>query len=255
MSYLVFHFVFILPVIGLLAIAQPRPLAGVGGLRARWAIPLLCFIAFTYTTPWDNYLVARNVWWYGQDRVIATVGYVPVEEYMFFVLQPVLTGLALYQYLARWQVKIEPIRPGARRVGAALFFVLAVVGVGFLYTNWDPGLYLGLILAWSCPVLALMWVYGGPHLWALRSAVFWGVAPSTVYLWVADATAIHLGIWEISDAYSLGIDPLGLPVEEAMFFLVTNLLVVKGILLFIENDLLPNPTSSRNKLAPVSQID
>lgn len=236
MAYLTFHFVFILPVIGLLALTLPRPLAGVGGPRARWAIPLICLIAFSYTTPWDNYLVAQNVWWYGPERVIATIGYVPIEEYLFFILQPILTGLVLYQYLGRWPLRVASALPPARWIGTGLFAGLALLGAGFLYVGWDDGRYMGLILAWACPVLALMWIYGGPLLWALRSAILAGVLPSTVYLWVVDAWAIRMGIWTISLEYSMGA-VLGLPVEEAAFFLVTNLLVVKGILLFLEGDL------------------
>jgi hypothetical protein len=57
-----------------------------------------------------------------------------------------------------------------------------------------------------------------------------------VYLWVADAAAIHLGIWTISSEFTLGLEPFGLPVEEATFFLMTNLLVVKGILLLLFGD-------------------
>jgi len=93
MSYLVFHLVLILPPILLMAATLPSSLNDLGGWRARIALPLIALIALTYTTAWDNYLVARDVWWYGPGRVLATIGFVPVEEYLFFVLQPVLTGL------------------------------------------------------------------------------------------------------------------------------------------------------------------
>lgn len=233
MSYLTFHLVFIIPPILLLGLTQPRPLAGVGGRRARYAIPVICVIAFSYTTPWDNYLVAREVWWYGPDRVLATIGYVPVEEYVFFILQPILTGLFLYQYLARTTVRQRPSSSQAGHTGAALFVLLSALGGGLVASGWDSGLYMGLILGWACPVLAGMWLYAGRLLWALRSVVAIGVLTPTLYLWIADATAIHVGIWEISRDYSLGLRPFGLPVEEAAFFLVTNLLVVKGIVLFL----------------------
>jgi lycopene cyclase domain-containing protein len=55
----------------------------------------------------------------------------------------------------------------------------------------------------------------------------------TVYLWVADRIAIGLGVWAISDRYTLGFAPLGLPVEEATFFLVTTVISVCGVLLFL----------------------
>ena len=59
-------------------------------------IAILIGVAVLYTTPWDNYLVATGVWWYDPALVTGiTWGWVPLEEYTFFVLQPVLTGLWL----------------------------------------------------------------------------------------------------------------------------------------------------------------
>ncbi len=53
----------------------------------------LAAIAVVYTTPWDNYLVATGVWYYDPRLVLnRTIGYVPVEEYLFFILQTFLTG-------------------------------------------------------------------------------------------------------------------------------------------------------------------
>jgi lycopene cyclase domain-containing protein len=53
-------------------------------------------IAVVYTTPWDNYLVATGVWWYDPQLVTGLVlGWVPIEEYTFFIVQPILAGLWL----------------------------------------------------------------------------------------------------------------------------------------------------------------
>ncbi|HEX2080504.1 MAG TPA: lycopene cyclase domain-containing protein, partial [Longimicrobium sp.] len=64
-----------------------------------------------------------------------------------------------------------------------------------------------------------------------RFAVAIGVP--TLYLWMADAVAIRLGIWRISATQTLGIELGWLPLEEAAFFLATNLLVVQGLTLFL----------------------
>jgi putative membrane protein len=50
---------------------------------------------------------------------------------------------------------------------------------------------------------------------------------------MADALAIHLGIWSISPRYTLGVALGPLPLEEAVFFLLTNLLVVQGLALLV----------------------
>ena len=250
MTYLAFHLVFILPPVLALAATQPRPLAGRGGARARWGLPLLCLIAFAYTTPWDNFLVYRNVWSYGPERVLATVGYVPVEEYAFFLLQPLLTGLFLYQLLARLGVPPAPrgsrgAHPTMRFAGAGVFLLLTAAGAALLLSGWERGLYAGLILAWAGPVLAGLWAFAGNVAWQMRRTFLWAVLLPTVYLWCADAVALRAGVWHITEATSLGASLLGLPVEEAAFFLVTNLMVVLGLLLFLFSERVPAHRRSR----------
>jgi len=189
------------------------------------SMALLVVVAVAYTTPWDNYLVAQGVWGYGPGRVLATIGYVPVEEYLFFVLQPVLLGVWLAS-LRGWRLTgAEPARPWARWAGAA--FWLACAGLGALILRGET-LYLGLILVWAAPPLALQAAYGGDWLLARARPLGLAVAVPTLYFWAADRLAIGLGIWEIHT--SVGA-VLGLPVEEALFFLLTNVLVVQGLAL------------------------
>ena len=62
----------------------------------------MALIAFVYTTPWDNAIVALGVWSYDPTLVWGIVlGWVPLEEYLFFLLQPMLSGLILLALLAR----------------------------------------------------------------------------------------------------------------------------------------------------------
>ena len=232
MTYLQFHLVFILPPLILLALS--RPWRGTGRGTAKF-LPLLALIAFVYTTPWDNYLVWRGVWGYGTERVIGVIGYVPVEEYLFFILQPFLTGLWLYLVLGRMPDRPAALAPErawrVRVAGAVIYLVIAGAGAGLLFTT--PGTYMGLILFWAAPVLAGQWAYAGHRMAEHARPALIGLAVPTLYLWVADAVAIRLGIWEISERFTLGPRPFGLPLEEATFFLITNLLVVQGLLLFL----------------------
>lgn len=237
MTYFEFHLLLILPAILVLWGTLPQSLKAFGGLRARWAIPLIGLIAFSYTTPWDNYLVASEVWWYSSDRVLATIGAVPVEEYLFFILQPILTGLFCFHYLMRRPSAAEDPHPMPNSTPAWLGFLffagLAAIGGLLLGYSGPTTTYLALILSWACPLLAGMWLYDGETLWAHRKTMGYAVGIPTLYLWLADAVAIFLDIWIISDAFTIGISAFGLPLEEATFFLVTNLLVVKGILLLL----------------------
>jgi lycopene cyclase domain-containing protein len=260
-TYLAFHAVFILPPIVALAVwLWPR--RELLPRRARWALPAIALIAFTYTTPWDNYLVARGVWRYGADRVLGVVGYVPVEEYLFFILQPFLVGLWFLAILihrspsngAAPAVAFVPAEflalrdsfaaAGVRVAGAAAWLIVAAIGVVAL--QWEGGTYAGLILAWAAPVLAGLWIYAGGQVWERRRACLLGIAVPTVYLWVADAIAIRLGIWSIDPRLSTDVHVAGLPVEEATFFLVTTILVIVGLvaLLYPPADALRAPRAA-----------
>lgn len=232
MSYLTFHLIFLVPPIGLMLLGYRRPESTTENRWVDVAIPLICLIALSYTTPWDNYLVARSVWWYGPDRVIGTIGHVPIEEYLFFILQPLLTGLFLYHYLDCYGRASTPsvVAPWA---GAGLFAGLTILGAVFFLDGRPHTLYMGLLLLWASPLLAGMWLYGGETLWALRSVLLVTVGLPTLYLWGADAIAIRAGVWTISTKYTIGVTAFGLPLEEAGFFLFTNLLVVQGLLLFL----------------------
>ena len=192
--------------------------------------------ALVYTTPWDNYLVSRGVWSYRADRVAMAwrIGYVPLEEYFFFVLQPIFTGLCLlcfYPPRAGLGQFSAAHRWTKRSVGGAAAIALGVLG-GLFLAEGGRSLNAGLILACGAPPLALHWFYGGDTLWDARRAAFPALVLSTGYLWLADRLAIGAGVWSISARYSTGWTLGGLPLEEALFFVVTNLLIIQALLLF-----------------------
>jgi lycopene cyclase domain-containing protein len=229
LSYAAFHLLFVLPPIALLAavlavsgrVARPR--------EALAGVVLLATIATVYTTPWDNYLIARGVWTYGEGTVLARVWRAPIEEYAFFVLQPVLAGL-WFHWLDYTPDPDSPIGRRTRIVGAAVWVGVAAGGAWLL--SVPGGLYLGAIAAWAAPIAALQWALGGPVLWRNRRLLALSIAVPTLYLGTIDRIALSLGIWRLSPAHTTGISLLGLPVEEAAFFLVTTALVVQGLLLF-----------------------
>jgi lycopene beta-cyclase len=274
MTYLQFHLVFLVPPLVVLLARLPRA-AVVFGPRAWWTLPAIALIALVYTTPWDNYLVYRGIWWYGPDRVLGLIGYVPVEEYLFFILQPLLTGAFMYWLLLRagqgpavadTSVSLNGnsrahgrgasavagtvlrggfvLLPTGPRALGVMLYLLAAAG-GALALTFTRGLYLGLILVWAAPVLAAQWLFVAPGVVRAPRLFAVAVAVPTLYLWVADRIAIGAGIWSISPEYTTGLHLLGLPVEEALFFLVTNLLVVQGVLLFLNPQLVQDRHEAR----------
>jgi lycopene cyclase domain-containing protein len=106
-----------------------------------------------------------------------------------------------------------------------------------LVAGWQPGTYLGLILVWALPPIMLQTVFGADILWGYRRLVLPGFIIPTLYLSFADTLAIRAGTWTIDPAQTTGIHfPGGLPLEEFIFFLVTNLLISFGTTLVLARE-------------------
>jgi lycopene cyclase domain-containing protein len=72
------------------------------GIHRRLVVTLagISLVAMLYTAPWDNLIVMLGVWSYGPHRILGVVlGHVPLEEYIFYVLQVILTGLVTVRLL------------------------------------------------------------------------------------------------------------------------------------------------------------
>lgn len=245
MSYFGFLALFLLIPMGLLAAVavydhrRQRQLDA--SLRSWPAIPAIllhALIALIYTTPWDNYLVATRVWWYAPELVTGiTLGWVPIEEYSFFILQPILAGLWLL-FLGRRMSENQnpsdrPLRRYALISGALLWLAAAAILAG----SWLPGNYLALELVWALPPIMLQLGFGADILWRRRRLVVYSIASLTLYLSAADALAIGWGTWTINPAKSTGLLIGGiLPVEELLFFLLTNSLLVFGVVLLLAKE-------------------
>jgi lycopene cyclase domain-containing protein len=197
------------------------------------ALVLLVLIAVVYTTPWDNYLVAKGVWGYPPERVVGVVlGYVPLEEYTFFVLQTVMTGLWVLWLARRLPGRANTPRRSSLPLLLGVLGVIWFMSVGLLAWGVRRAFYLSLILVWALPPVMLQVAFGEDILRRHGRLVALGLGVPTLYLWAADTYAIRNGIWAIHPLYTLGLHlPGGLPVEEAVFFLATNILITFGLVL------------------------
>lgn len=197
-------------------------------------------VAVLYTTPWDNYLVATAVWWYDPALVTGIIlGWVPIEEYTFFVLQTLLAGLWLLYLARRLSVDRQPIlhHRQIRWISTLVLGGVWLVAVVMFFTGWQPGIYLALELGWALPPIMLQLAFGADILWRYRRLVAAALLPPLVYLSFADALAIQAGTWTINPAQSFNIFFGGhLPIEEFVFFLLTNTLVVFGMILVLARE-------------------
>lgn len=242
MTYFTFLALFVgIPIVLLLGVAwwdgrsgRRRP-AALANWPVAGGILLHALIALVYTTPWDNYLVATRVWWYDPALVTGIVfGWVPIEEYTFFIVQPILAGLWLTALARRLPATTALSAEGGRMrgIGLALLGLVWLTSVGILWSGWQPGTYLALELVWALPPIALQWGFGGDILWRNWRLVLLALVPLTLYLAGADAIAIGAGTWTIDPAQSTGLLLGGiLPIEEFLFFGLTNTLVTFGLVL------------------------
>jgi lycopene cyclase domain-containing protein len=232
MTYLEFHLIFMLPALTVAGLAARGSRERLGP-RVFWSIPVLAVLALLWTTAWDNYLVARGVWSYGAERVLGTIGWVPIEEYAFFLLQPLLTSWTLCALMKRGTPSAA-VTSGrtVRLLGLAGWMVVTAAGLVALRTT--RGTYLGLILIWAAPVAGVQWAFAAAAIRRRAAEFAAAVLGVTLYLCVADAVAIRSGIWTIQPATSTGLTLLGLPIEEAIFFFITNILIAQGLLLFLD---------------------
>jgi putative membrane protein len=93
---------------------------------------------------------------------------------------------------------------------------------------------MGLILVWALPPIMLQVAFGADILWRHRLLVLTALLSVTAYLSAMDALAIGDGTWTIDPQQSLQVFVAGvLPVEELVFFLMTNTLIVFGVTLLL----------------------
>lgn len=232
LSYLGFHLVFLAPLLFVLVLAVSLRRLRLPRARVQWAgVAVLVAVAVLYTIPWEVALIGRGVWSYGEGTVLARLWGIPYEELLFILVQPVVSALWLYQFTepSDRPLAVAPVR---RALGALAGVAICGVGVA-LFVRGGTTTYLGALLGWAGPVFAIQWAFGWPYLVAKRRTVAIGVGLPTLYLCAADTVAIGVGIWELSPDYTTGLAFAGLPLEEALFFLCTNLFVVQGLVLWL----------------------
>jgi len=206
-----------------------------------YKIAFLVTIAIASTIPWDSYLIRTNVWSYPPDVVLGPkILDIPIEEVFFFVIQTVNTSL-LYLILNKpilGSVYLHKEGKGDRwkyiklvgQVGLAL-----IVKKGIDYVRAEGShTYLGLILVWAGPFLWMLWSLAYQFLVSLPvTSTVVPIALPTLYLWIVDTLALKRGTWVIEAGTKTGTQLWpGLEIEEAIFFLLTNCLIVFGLVAF-----------------------
>lgn len=211
---------------------------------AVYKILFLIAIAVVSTTPWDSYLIYTRIWTYPPNAIIGpTLFRIPAEEVFFFVIQTYNTSL-LYLllskptfhpvYLQGQKLLNDGRRLGLRRwTGISAIIACILAGIEMIVKSGE-GLYMGLILVWAGPFVLLLWSLAYQFIIGLPlSNTLMPIILPTLYLWIVDTMALKRGTWVIESGTKLGWHLWeGLEIEEAVFFFVTNLLIVFGLIAF-----------------------
>jgi len=102
-----------------------------------------------------------------------------------------------------------------------------------LFSGWLPGTYLTLILSWALIPLMIQMIFGADILLANWKLVGVAILPPTLYLWGVDLLAIYSGTWSIDPRQTTGWMAGALPLEEMVFFLMTNTIIGLGVTLML----------------------
>ncbi len=238
MTYSGFHGRFNLPLtLGLgLASGLSHRAVGSGEIGAALAVFVLVFL---FAAPWDNWAVQRGIWGFDPHRTGARIGWLPWEEYLFFLWQSfhvVATVWLLFRFF-------PGLRTGAETPVAPItgFLVLGVAaGTASVVHRWrekprSPRWgYAWHLLAWFLPLISVQWAVAPGLLFRLLpvvggAALFWGT-----YYTVVDCFAVRSGIWFFDPKQIQGSRLFGiLPWEEAVFFYLTSLLVAQSFVLLL----------------------
>jgi lycopene beta-cyclase len=235
----------VIPILIFLAITiwdnkNSKPAHGFQNGRAVWiAILVHVILAVVYTTPWDNYLVATGVWYYNPALVTGIIfGYVPIEEYAFFVLETILACLwwwFLERRISEPKENFQSSKIGRIIAAGVLFFTWFIFTVLFL-SDSQPTTYLSITLFWALPAIFPQLLYGADILWHHRKLVLLAILVPGTYLSLMDIIALADTTWSISPEQTTGILFFGiLPLEEVVFFFITNTLIAFGMTLLLSN--------------------
>ncbi|KAF3045669.1 terpene cyclase [Didymella heteroderae] len=208
-----------------------------------YRVGFLVFIAVTATIPWDSYLIRSGIWTYPSHVIIGpTLFDIPLEEVFFFVIQTYNTSL-LYLLLSKPTYQPTYLRaatpsspaPWKYQKWSGQVAISAVIAYGWYCVLANvTGTYTGLILVWAGPVLLMLWTLAYQFILGLPlSNTALPIWLPTLYLWIVDTLALRRGTWVISEGTKHGIHLWeGLEIEEAIFFLATNTLIVFGLVAF-----------------------
>jgi lycopene cyclase domain-containing protein len=164
---------------------------------------------------------------------------VPIEEYMFFVVETILSGLWWWFLVRRLTAPTHDFKPNKILVyiSSCILLSLWILFTYIFFTDNQPLTYLSITLSWALPAVFPQLLYGADILWHYRKLVFLSILVPGIFLSLADIFALKDTTWSISPEQTTGILFFGiLPLEEVVFFFITNILITFGMTLLLAKE-------------------
>ena len=208
-------------------------------------------IAFIATSAWDNYAVYSGIWMFPKEKTLGIyLYYVPVEEYLFFFLQTYATGLFQIYYFFKFykQDKNDNSDSGntilnVTLMPALLLFFFKYIGGNIIqeeilklpFGRWN---YLFHLFSWAGLFIIIQYIFGYKKIKKHLKLIFIPSIFMTIFFSLADSVSIGNGIWGFDPAQTIGTKIGNVPLEEILFFFLTNVLITEAMILFLPEKIL-----------------
>jgi len=153
-------------------------------------------------------------------------------------VETILSGLWWWFLARRLSPPATEFKPNKKLV-AISSVVLVLIWIIFTYlffSDNEPITYLSITLFWALPAILPQLLFGADILWHYRKLVILGILIPGTYLSLMDIVALKDTTWSISPTQTTGILFFGiLPLEEVVFFFITNVLITFGMTLLLAN--------------------
>ncbi len=196
-----------------------------------------------FTTPWDNLAAKWGIWGFPRGKYSLRIGYLPVEEYAFFILQSANVMLAIrafFHFFPRWlNYRETEITSWTLTLLAVSIipWLIVLAQLRWLRRRKGPRVNYALHLAWFLPVIYAQWIVASPLFVAHAALLALITGAFGLYYTVADLAAVRAGTWFFDESQITGLKLLRvLPWEEIAFFFLTSLLVAQSYLLLLPSE-------------------
>lgn len=206
---------------------------------------LVSVIAFVATSAWDNFAVYSGIWLFPPEKTLGIyLFYVPLEEYMFFFLQTYTTGLVQLFYLFRFHRTAEASANKFYLILLPLIvnFSLSEEPWKLPFGNWN---YIFHLFSWAGLFIIIQLAFGWKKIRHNLSLIVVPTLVMTIYFSLADSISIGNGIWGFDPEQTIGTKVGNVPLEEILFFLMTNILITEAMVLFLNQKYLNKGKDSK----------